>query len=159
MSNLISATFSEEDEKEVMELLAQLKAKFPFGIKLTDDQKKRLPKLDDARIPFADKGLFYGEQQPLIVPPYTNLGEYKVDLNFVKATRRVGSELASIAEMVSDTRMAAGADAYQAALSIYSSAKSAAKQGVPGTQTIVDEMGKLFDGQGKVPTVTEAKAK
>jgi len=72
MSNLISATFSEEDEKEVMELLAQLKAKFPFGIKLTDDQKKRLPKLDDARIPFADKGLFYGEQQPLIVPPYTN---------------------------------------------------------------------------------------
>jgi len=159
MSNLISATFSEEDEKEVMELLAQLKAKFPFGIKLTDDQKKRLPKLDDARIPFADKGLFYGEQQPLIVPPYTDLGEYKVDLNFVKATRRVGSELASIAEMVSDTRMAAGADAYQAALSIYSSAKSAAKQGVPGTQTIVDEMGKLFDGQGKVPTVTEAKAK
>ena len=159
MSNLISATFSEEDEKEVMELLAQLKAKFPFGIKLTDDQKKRLPKLDDARIPFADKGLFYGEQQPLIVPPYTDLGEYKVDLNFVKATRRVGSELASIAEMVSDTRMAAGADAYQAALSIYSSAKNAAKQGVPGTQTIVDEMGKLFDGQGKVPTATEAKAK
>jgi len=159
MSNLISATFSEEDEKEVMELLAQLKAKFPFGIKLTDDQKKRLPKLDDARIPFADKGLFYGEQQPLIVPPYTDLGEYKVDLNFVKATRRVGSELASIAEMVSDTRMAAGADAYQAALSIYSSAKNAAKQGVPGTQTIVDEMGKLFDGQRNNTKTGETTAK
>jgi len=139
--------------------LAQLKAKFPFGIKLTDDQKKRLPKLDDARIPFADKGLFYGEQQPLIVPPYTDLGEYKVDLNFVKATRRVGSELASIAEMVSDTRMAAGADAYQAALSIYSSAKNAAKQGVPGTQTIVDEMGKLFDGQRNNTKTGETTAK
>src|SRR5665647_605746 len=159
MANLISATFSPEDEKEVMELLAQLKAKFPFGIKLTPDQKKRLPKLDDARIPFVEKGLFYGEQQPLIVPPFTNLGEYKLDLDFVKATRRVGAELASIAEMVSDTRMAAGVDAYQAGLSIYGSAKSAAKQGVPGTQTIVDEMGKLFDGQGKAPVATEAKAK
>jgi len=157
MANLISATFTEENERQAMELLAQLKALFPFGIKLSADQKKRLPKLDDVRIPFAEKWLFYGEQQPLIVPPFTNLGEYKVDLEFVKATRRVGAELASIAEMVSDTRMAAGADAYQASLSIYGSAKSAAKQGVPGTQTIVDEMGKLFDGQGnKAP---EAKAK
>lgn len=159
MADLISATFSPEDEKEVMELLAKLRAKFPFGIKLSADQKKRLPKLDDVRIPFAEKGLFYGEQQPLIVPPFTNLGEYKVDLEFVKATRRVGAELASIAEMVSDTRMAAGADAYQAALSIYGSAKSAAKQGVPGTQTIVDEMGKLFDGQRNNARTGEATAK
>ena len=157
MANLISATFTEENERQAMELLAQLKALFPFGIKLSADQKKRIPKLDDARIPFVEKGLFYGEQQPLVVPPYTNLGECKLDLEFFKATRRVGAELASIAEMVSDTRMAAGSDAYQAALSIYSSAKNAAKQGVPGTQSIVDDMGKLFEGQGnKAP---EAKAK
>ena len=64
-----------------------------------------------------------------------------------------------IAEMVSDTRMAAGSDAYQAALSIYGSAKSAAKQGVPGTQTIVDEMGKLFDGQRNNAKTGEATAK
>ena len=158
MADLISATFSEEDEKEVMELLAKLKAKFPFGIKLTADQRKRLPKMDDGRIPFVEKGLFYGEQQPLIVPPFTNLAEYKKDLDFVKATRRVGAELASIAEMVADTRIAAGADAYQAGLSIYSSAKSAAKQGVPGTQSIVDEMGKLFNGQG-TSAATAAKAR
>lgn len=159
MANLISATFTEQNERQAMELLAQLKALFPFGIKLSADQKRRIPKLDDVRIPFAEKGLFYGEQQPLIVPPFTSLGEYKVDLEFVKATRRVGAELASIAEMVSDTRMAAGADAYQASLSIYGSAKSAAKQGVPGTQTIVDEMGKLFEGQRNNAKTGEATAK
>jgi len=60
MADLISATFSEEDEKEVMELLAKLKAKFSFGIKLSSEQKQRLPKMDDARIPFVEKGLFYG---------------------------------------------------------------------------------------------------
>ena len=159
MSNLISATFTEQDEKEVMDLLAQIKAKFPFGIKLTSDQRKKLPKLDDGRIPFADKGIFYGEQQPLIVPPYTDMAELKKDLAFVKATRRVGAELLSLTEMVTDTRMAAGSDTYQAALSIYNSAKGAAKQGVPGTQTIVDEMGKLFEGQGNfaatAPTATK----
>jgi hypothetical protein len=66
----------------------------------------------------------------------------------VKATRRVGAEIASLAEMVADSRTAAGSDAYTAALAIYNSAKTAAKQGVPGTQTIVDELGKLFEGQG-----------
>ena len=159
MSNLISAAFSEEDEKEVMELLAKLKAKFPFGIKLSPDDRKRLPKLDDARIPFADKGVSFGEQQPMVVPPYTDLDELKKDLNFVKATRRVGAEVASFAEMVTDTRMAAGSDAYQAALSIYNSAKAAAKQGVPGTQTIVDEMGKLFEGQGFTSKVDKSTGK
>jgi len=64
----------------------------------------------------------------------------------------------SLAEMMNDTRTAAGSDAYQASLSIYSSAKAAAKQGVPGTQTIVDEMGKLFESQGKSATPSVAKA-
>ena len=147
MANLISATFTEENERQAMALLAQLKALFPFGIKLSDDEKKHLNRLDDGRIPFVEKGLFYSERQPLEVPPFTNLGEYKKDIDFVKATSRVGVELQSLAEMVTDARTAAGSDAYQAALSVYNSAKGAAKQGVPGTQTIVDEMGKLFEGQ------------
>ena len=158
MADLISAAFSEEDEKKAMELLAQLKALFPFGIKLSVSERKHLAKLDDGRIPFVEKGLFYGKQQPLVVPPYTNLREFGRDLDFVKATRRVGTELLSLAEMMDDTRTAAGSDAYQAALSIYSSSKAAAKQGVPGTQTIVDEMGKLFDGQGKSSTPIVSKA-
>ncbi|HEY6913481.1 MAG TPA: hypothetical protein VI413_02305 [Paludibacter sp.] len=159
MANLISATFTEENEKKAMELLAQLKELFPFGIKLSAIERKRLAGLDDARIPFADKGLFYGGQQPLVVPPFIDLAEYKKDLEFVKATSRVGAELMSFAEMVNDTRVAAGSDAYQAALSIYSSSKAAAKQGVPGTQTIVDEMGKLFDGQRNNAKSGEATAK
>lgn len=129
-----------------------------LGLNCRTIKKKHLTRLDDGRIPFADKGLFYGGQQPMVVPPFTDLAEYKKDLEFVKATSRVGAELMSFAEMVNDTRIAAGSDAYQAALSIYSSSKAAAKQGVPGTQTIVDEMGKLFNGQGKVATPSEAKA-
>jgi hypothetical protein len=159
MSDLISATFSSADEQEVMNLIAQIRAKFPFGIKLTTEQSKRLPKLDDGRIPFVEKGVAFGEQQPKIVPPYTDLSELKKDLEFVKATRRVGIELQSLFEMVTDTRIAAGSDAYQAALSIYNSAKSAVRQGVPGTQAVVDEMGKLFSGQGTTAKPTEPATK
>jgi len=71
----------------------------------------------------------------------------------------VGAELQSLAEMLNDARTAAGSDAYQAALSVYNSAKGAAKQGVPGTQTIVDEMGKLFEGQRNNSKAGEATSK
>lgn len=159
MANLISATFTEENEAKAMELIAQLKALLPVGIKLSGDERKRMTLLNDTRIPFVEKCLSYGKQQPMVVPPFINLDELKLDLGFVMSTRRVGAEIMSLAEMITDTRAAAGSDAYQAALSIYSSSKAAAKQGVPGTQSMVDEMGKLFEGQGKAaaPAMTQAK--
>lgn len=158
MANQISASFSAEDEKKAMDCIAQLKALFPFGIKLSKEERKRTVKLDDGRIPFVEKGLSFGQQQPLIVPPYTDLTELQKDVELVKSIRRVAAELMSVAEMVNDTRIVAGAEAYQTSLAIYQSAKGAAKQGVPGTQTIVDEMGKLFANQGSKTNPDEAKA-
>ena len=107
-----------------------------------------MPRMDDGRLPFTEKGMQFGKQIPAIVPPYTPLDEYKKDLNLYNLLGPIEKELQSIAEIIADTRAAAGSDAYTAALSIYSSAKGAAKSGIPGTQTVVDEMGKLFSGQG-----------
>ena len=127
--------------------------------KLSADERKTFAKLDDTRLPFVEKGLQYGRQQPMIVPPFTPLDELSKDLDLYNSLRRVTAELDTLAELVRDTRTAAGTDAYQAALTIYNSAKGAAKSGVPGTQSIVDEMGKLFSTQGpsKKAVTTEAK--
>lgn len=62
----------------------------------------------------------------------------------------VEMEAASLSELISNMRMAAGSDAYVASLSIYNSAKGAAKLGLPGTKAIVDELSKLFDSQPRV---------
>jgi hypothetical protein len=148
MSDHVSASFSAENEKRALELLAELKALFPFGIKLSGDQKKSLLRLDDGRLPFVEKGLLFGKQQPKIVPPFTDLDELAKDFALNKSLKNIELEISSLTEIISDTRAAAGADAYQASLSIYQSAKGAAKNGIPGSQTIVDEMGKLFTAQG-----------
>jgi hypothetical protein len=149
MSNLISAEISANDQQKALALIAELRSLFPFGIKLSNDQKKLLPKVDDARLPFVEKGLNFGKQEARIVPPFTDLPELNRDLDLYKALGQIESELLSLTEMVVDSRMAAGTDAYQAALSIYNSAKGAAKMGVPGTQSMVAEMSKLFETQGK----------
>lgn len=158
MSDYISASFSSEDEQKALALIAELKALLPFGIKLSAEERMSMPKLDDGRLPFVEKGLNFGQQQPMIVPPFTPLEELSKDLKLFSSLRRVALELNSLSEMVNDTRTAAGSDAYQAALTIYNSAKGAAKMGVPGTQTFVDELGKLFIAQSqgkKIKTTSE----
>jgi len=52
-------------------------------------------------------------------------------------------------EMVSDTRMVAGAELYEFARVAYKMAKISASIGTPGTQSIVDDLGRLYANNGK----------
>jgi len=158
MSNYISASISEENQNRALVLIAELQSILSFGIKLSADQKKGMAKVDDLRLPFVEKGIQFGKQEPRIVPPFTDLAEYSKDLDLYKALAGIERELLSLTEKVVDSRVGAGSDAYQAALSIYSSAKGAVKMGIPGTQNIVDQMSKLFNGQGSSKAATKFAA-
>jgi hypothetical protein len=48
--------------------------------------------------------------------------------------------LEPVVEKISDSYMAAGMDAFDAARKMYNYVKAAAESGVPGTDTIVDEL-------------------
>jgi len=148
MSNYISAEISQENKAKVLDLAQQIRQLLSFGIKLTKEQKKSMNNVEDVRLPFVEKAIQYGLQEPKIVPPFIDLNEYAKDLGLYKDLSSIERELSSLAELVSDTRIAAGTDSYQAALSIYNSSKGAVKMGIPGTQTMVDEMSKLFNKQG-----------
>ena len=149
MSNYISATLSSEDQQKILDHFAEIRKILSFGTTLTSSQKKTMPKLDDGRRPFAGKSLAYGSNEPRIVPPYIDLAELKTDLDLYDAIGPVEMAANSTAELIASIRMAAGSDAYVAALSIYSSAKGAAKNGVSGTKAIADELSKLFENQSK----------
>lgn len=145
MSDYISAVLTEENRKKVLAHSAEIKNLVAFGIKLSTKEKKLMNKMEDGRLPFVEKSLSLGQKQAAIVPPYTNINELNSDLELFKSLKEIEYELNSLVEIISDTRTAAGADAYNAALSIYKSAKGAAKMGVPGTQSIVDELSILFE--------------
>ncbi len=154
MSNYISATISAENQAKALANLAELHAIFSFGIKLTKEQRQGLSSVDDGRLPFVEKAIQFGKQEPKIVPLYIDLNEYTNDLGLFKDLSSIAREISSIYEIIADTRMAAGTDAFEAARNIYRTAQGAAKNGVPGTQSMVDEMKKLFEGQGATKKVS-----
>lgn len=51
--------------------------------------------------------------------------------------------------MVTDTRKFAGAELYEFSRVVYKMAKLSASIGTPGTQSIVDDLGRLYSGNGK----------
>ena len=157
MSNYVSAVLTADSATKAIAALDLFKTFFPFGLHLDPSVRKTMPKMDDGRKPFVEKALQYAKSEPRIVPPYTDLAELAKDLTLYNALSELERKLIGLTEMISDTRTAAGSDAYVAALSIYNSAKAAAKAGVPGTNSIVDELSKLFIFQGKTKVVTEAK--
>ena len=145
MSDYISAAISPEEIDQITADLASLQAKMPFVVKLSTAVKKTMPKLEDGRSPFVTKCLFYARKESKILPPYTNLDELERDLALFNNLQNLAKELNRMADMINDTRIAAGSDAYVAALSIYNAAKQAAKMNVPGTKAFVDDLKKLFD--------------
>ena len=54
-----------------------------------------------------------------------------------------------MSEMVTDTRMVAGAEFYDFARIVYKMSKIAVSLEKPGSQSIVDDLGKFYASQGK----------
>jgi hypothetical protein len=77
------------------------------------------------------------------------LNEAQKDLALYTKLQTVERELIRLSEMVSDTRMLAGAELYQFARVTYKMSKIAASLNVPGIKSIVDDLGSLFATQGK----------
>ena len=149
MSNYISAALAEQESQEIMNLLAQLKSKLTFNVNLTKEQFNDIPKLSDGRLPFTQKSLNHGRQEPKIIAPLNDLAEMEQDLKFFSALGPIEDELHRLTEMVTIARAAAGCDAFSTALDIYNTAQRAAKKGHAGAQTIVDDLKPLFERQGK----------
>lgn len=155
MSNQISAQLSEEALNEILQAINTIKLKLPFLVKLSIDDKKKTAMLDDGRIPFASKALDYASREPSISPNPLLLTEAQTDNNLFVKLQKVDRELARLSEMVSDTRMLAGAELYEFARIVYKMSKISASLDVPGTKSIVDDLGKLYAGNGSTDAATK----
>jgi hypothetical protein len=148
MGNQISAQLSEQDLNEVIQAIATIRQKLPFLVKLSVNDKKTTPMLDDGRAPFALKALDYARHERSICPNPMLLEEANKDSELFSRLQTIDRELTRLSEMVNDTRMLAGAELYEFARVVYKMAKISSSLGTPGTQSIVEDLGKLYASSG-----------
>ena len=72
-----------------------------------------------------------------------------MDLEAVQTLKQVYGPLRQIADLLDDTILLSGSEAYIAALAFYNYVKGAGKAGVPGTDMIYGDLKQRFPGNSK----------
>ncbi len=141
-ANRISANLSAADKEEVMQAIATIKAKLPFLTDLTTEERKSLPKLGDKSRAFVSKTLEVATQNPDFLPRSFDLDEMRRDVELFEALYPILLSITQLQELLDDTFVAVGSEAYAAGLLVYNYAKANGKGA--GLDTALDDMGRRF---------------
>lgn len=152
--NKISAVLTDTDKTAAITNIQAAKAKLPFLISLTIDERKKERKMASKSVDYVKQSLRGAQTFPMQMRGDFDTSEFAKDVNLVTQLWDVRVELMGFMEQLDDTIMAAGADAMQAADDVYNTLKVAAKNNT-NVKTILDEIGKYYEGQKK-PRGTKA---
>ncbi|ABA24282.1 MULTISPECIES: hypothetical protein [Nostocaceae] len=145
--NRISANLSAADRDAVMQAIATIREKLPFLIDLTTEDRRTIVKMGDKSRAFVSKALEVATQNPNFLPRSFDIEEMRRDLTLYEALYPVLLSLTQLQELVDDTCMASGSEAYTAALAVYNYAKASGD--VAGLDAVIDEMGRRFTRRSK----------
>jgi hypothetical protein len=147
--NRLSLSISVDDlqsikaaQKTVTELLD------PHLVNLGTEDRQGLLKMGPRTVDFVTRAMSYMRAMPEYLPPFVDIEEFQKDLDAIGLLRELQHPLEATRDMVDDSLMLAGSEAYTAALSIYDSLKSAAKHGSPEAQAAIADLGTRLGPRG-----------
>ena len=125
--NRISATLSQADQQAVLSAINTIREKLPFLIDLSLEERKALPRLGDKSRGFVSQALEVASQNTDILPRSFDVDEMRKDVDLLNVLSPVLLALAQLNELVEDTYIEVGSEAYTAALAVYQYARAAGK--------------------------------
>ncbi|BCL36864.1 hypothetical protein [Nostoc sp. MS1] len=143
----VSAKLTPADREAVMQAINTIKEKLPFLVDLTTEERKSLPKLGDKSRAFVSKALEIATQNPDFLPRSFDLDEMRRDIELFEALYPILLSLTQLQELVDDTSVAVGSEAYAAGLMVYNYAKASGKGA--GLDSMVDDLGRRFARKSK----------
>ena len=149
-TNRIDATLSPGDKDEVLAAIATIKQKLPFLTDLSPEERRALPKMGDKSRAFVSKAAEVAAQNPDFLPRSFDVDEMRRDLALFETLQPIAVALTQLQELVDDTLLAAGNEAYAAALVVYNYAKTSG-QGA-ALDAVADELSRRFARKASAAT-------
>jgi hypothetical protein len=151
--NRISLEITPAQKTAIVNAVTALKTALDgITINLTKDERQTLPKIGDKTIAFDEKCAAYMAARPELVPSFLDVATK--DRALIADLLPCLREIAPICEGLEDTITLAYSDVYVADLAFHQNVKQAAKRGVPGTDTIYDDLKTRFPGRPKAEPPT-----
>lgn len=140
--NRVSATLSNADQQDVLSALNTMRQKMPFLIDLTPGERRTMLRMGDASRAFVSQALEIALQNQDILPRSFDVEEMRKDVELLAALAPIMAALAQLNELVDDTFMEVGGEAYAAALAVYQYARAAGKGAA--LDSALDTLGQRF---------------
>ncbi|MET0621661.1 MAG: hypothetical protein ABW250_01640 [Pyrinomonadaceae bacterium] len=140
--NRVSATLSQTDRQAVLDAINIIRTKLPFLIDLTPEERRTLLKMGDKSRGFVTQALTVAEQNEDILPRSFDVAEMRKDVELLDGLAPIMAALSQLTELVEDTYMAVGGEAYASALLVYQFARAAGKG--PALDGALDALGQRF---------------
>ena len=118
MPENISATLSTTTRDEILVNINAIKTQLPFLIDLTTDERRGLSKMGDKSSAFVTKALEVATQNPDFLPRSFNIEEMRKDVELMQMMQPILMVINQLQDLVEDTYMQVGSEAYTAALSV-----------------------------------------
>lgn len=147
MENRIAVTLSDADRDAVLQLIQDIRAKLPFLIDLTIEERQSLAKMGDKRRSFVSNALALAEQDDSYLPRSFDIPEMRKDVELTQNLYPISVALTQLAELIDDTYTLAGSEAYAGGLVVYQSATRNGRGS--GLNELVDALGKSFARKSK----------
>lgn len=153
--NRIDATLSQADTTAVMDAISTIRTKLPFLLDLTVDERRTLPKMGDKSRTFVSQALEVAKQNQDLLPRSFDLDEMTRDVELANALQPVMMALTQLQELVEDTYMQVGSEAYTAALLVYQYARAGGHgEALDG---LLDALGQRFARKSRPATPPDGK--
>jgi len=146
----INITFTPAQMANIEAAIVTILNNLPVKFNLTKDERSSIQNIADERYPYAKRGIeIHGPNNPTLVTGFAGTqAEATSDLTFFDQSQIVKLKLAKVMEIVTDTQQVAGGEAYTWLRNLYETAQMAAKNQVPGADSVVDDLSPLFENQG-----------
>lgn len=144
--NRVSAVLSSEDITEVLASVNAIRAKLPFLVTLSPQERREMPKMGDKSIGFDDKCRTYMASNPEFIPGFVNLDEVAKDRELRSQLMRILAELGALTDSLDDTLRVVSSEAWMADLAYYQAVREATRRGRAGAQGIYDDLQQRFPG-------------
>ena len=112
IENRVSATLTTEDKQAILKAIATIRAKLPFLIDLTPDDRRSLPKMGDKSRAFVKKAAEIAQQNEGILPRAFDLDEMLRDVQLSEDLYPILLALGQLHELLDDTYLTVGSEAY-----------------------------------------------
>jgi hypothetical protein len=153
-NNRVSASIDGGTIQSVKDALVTIHAALPFLIGLKPEERQAIPKISEANKNFTQDAIVAIKNNGNLLPAYLTAVEISKDYNLYLQLDELVSLSQQLTEKLNDTQMLAGSEAYVSALTAYRLFEAASNAGLPGTDTVYDQLKQRFVQQGSTGAVS-----